>query len=332
MTYLLGIDIGGTKIEAALLSFSLHQGLKLITKKRTPTLRDQGYGPVLSRIVTLCQEVTKNLPQKVLSLSGIGIGLPGTIDPSTQKMLNGNTSLFVGNSLTQDLKNQLKIKIPMQIENDANCFTLAEVFAGAGLHFEKETGISPEKHLGIGLILGTGVGGGLVYEEKLLHGRKGGALEIGHSVLSSREKGRNCFCGLKGCVESYLCGPALIKEYQKYHPEAQEIKGEDIFSQSQKGDLNSLKVVTEYKKNLAHFLVNLTNIFDPDYFVLGGGVSQQTILYQGLEEIIKTSSFVPESSPRVYQHVLGDSAGVFGAALIIKDSLFQEKIKVQLSL
>jgi len=332
MIYLLGIDVGGTKIEAVLLSFSPQGSLKVITKKRTLTLRDQGYMSVLSRIVALCQDITQNLPQKINSLSGIGIGLPGTIDPSTQKMLNGNTSLFVGNSLTQDLKNQLNIKIPIQIENDANCFALAEVFAGAGLHFEKETGISPHKHLGIGLILGTGVGGGLVYEGKLLHGRKGGALELGHSVLSSREKGRNCFCGLKGCVESYLCGPALIKEYQNLQPEAQEIKGEDIFLQSQKGDLNSLKVVTRYKKNLAHFLVNLTNIFDPDYFVLGGGVSQQTVLYHGLEEIIQKSSFVPESSPRVYQHVLGDSAGVFGAAFIIKNSLFQEKIKVQLSL
>lgn len=332
MTYLLGIDIGGTKIEAVLLCFSPHHGLKVLARKRTPTRRDQGYESVLSRIIALCQEVTQNLPQKVLSLSGIGIGLPGTVDPCTQKMLSGNTSLFVGNSLTQDLKDQLNLKIPIKIENDANCFALAEVFAGAGLHFEKETGLFPDKHLGIGLILGTGVGGGFVYEGKLLHGRKGGALEVGHSVLSSREKGRKCFCGLKGCVESYLCGPALVKEYQELHPEAKKIKGEDIFSQSQKGDLDSLKLVTSYRKNLAHFLVNLTNIFDPDYFVLGGGVSQQKVLYQGLEEIIQTTSFVPESSPRVYQHVLGDSAGVFGAALLIKDSLFQGRIKFQLSL
>ena len=330
--FVMGIDVGGTKIEAALLSLNSGSQFKIIECKRIPTMRERGYSSVLARIIELIKTLVRKLPQKIRSLSGIGIGLPGTVDPESGLMLNGNTSLFIGQPLKYDLQEALGNKtLPIVLENDANCFTLAEAKAGAGLLYEKETGITIEKQIGIGIILGTGVGGGLVNHGQIFRGRKGGGLEIGHGPLGSRDQGKACFCGLNGCAETYLSGTALLQDFKKLHPNAspEDNHGQSIFEKAQNKGSFSHKIVSRYKENLTLFLLNLTNIFDPDYFVLGGGVSNQLSLYENLEEDLRRKSFVPESSPKVFQHQLGDSAGVFGAAFLVRSSFDLNKTQVQ---
>ncbi len=321
--FIMGIDVGGTKIEAVLILLKPGGEFEVIERKRTPTKREKGYSLVLNRIVELIQDLSQKLPHKNRSLSGVGIGLPGTVDPESQLMLNGNTSLFVGRPLKSDLQEALGNEtLPIIIENDANCFILAETKAGAGLLYEKETGRSIEEQIGIGIILGTGVGGGLINRGKLFRGRKGGGLEVGHGPLGSRTDGRPCFCGLNGCAEAYLSGTALLKDFKKTSQgflSEIKISGDSIFEKAKDKSSTSYQIVSNYKKNLSLFLINLTNIFDPDYFVLGGGVSKQQSLYKGLEEDLIKKSFVPESSPKVYKHNLGDSAGVFGAAFLVKN-------------
>jgi fructokinase len=333
MTFVIGIDVGGTKIEAVLLSLKSKSEFDILERKRIPTEREKGYSSVLSRMIELIQNLSRNLPHKNQSLSGIGIGLPGTVDPHSQLMLNGNTSLFVGQSLKSDLRKELgKPNLSIIIENDANCFTLAEIKAGAGLLYEKESGISIEKQIGLGIILGTGVGGGLINQGQIFRGRKGGALEIGHGPLGSRTEGNPCFCGLNGCAETYLSGTGLLKNFKKASGGSlsdQNILGQSIFEKALNKNSISYNVVSEYKKNLSTFLLNLTNIFDPDYFVLGGGVSKQLSLYQDLEKELRKKSFVPESSPKVYKHQLGDSAGVFGAAFLVNSLIDPNKTQAQ---
>jgi len=321
--FVMGIDVGGTKIEAVLLSLKSESQFEIIERKRILTMRERGYSLVLKRMIELIQTLAHKLPQKIRSLSGIGIGLPGTVDPNSELMLNGNTSLFVGQSLKSDLLKALgNTTLPIILENDANCFTLAEAKAGAGLLYEKETGIPVEKQISIGIILGTGVGGGLMNEGQIFRGRKGGGLEIGHGPLGSRQDGKPCFCGLNGCAETYLSGTALTQDFKRASqgllPDGND-HGHTIFEKAEDKSSTPYKIVSNYKKNLSLFLINLTNIFDPDYFVLGGGVSKQPSLYKGLEKDLIEKSFVPESSPKVYQHKLGDSAGVFGAAFLIKN-------------
>lgn len=331
--FILGIDVGGTKIEAVLLLFKAESDFEVITRKRIPTLRDKGYSSVLSRMVKLIQSLGQKLPHAIKSLSGIGIGLPGAVNPETEKMLNGNTSLFVGKPLKYDIQKALgNPKLPIIIDNDANCFTLAETKLGAGLLYEKETGIPWKKQISIGIILGTGVGGGLIHHGQIFRGRRGGALEIGHGPLGSRLKGKACFCGLSGCVETYLSGTALLEEFKKSSdsslPEGSD-QGSLIFEKAEEGSSIPSQIISTYKENLTVFLLNLTNTFDPDYFVLGGGVSKQSSLYKDLEKHLVEKSFVPESSPKVYQHKLGDSAGVFGAAFLVKNLFGPNKNQVQ---
>ncbi|MBG08726.1 MAG: sugar kinase [Halobacteriovoraceae bacterium] len=331
--FIMGIDVGGTKIEGVLLALKKDPEFEIIERKRIPTLRKKGYSSVLTRITELIEGLVHQLPHKSRSLSGIGVGLPGTVDPESQLMLNGNTSLFVGQSLKYDLKKTLRNEaLPILIENDANCFTLAETKMGAGLLYEKGVGIPWKEQISIGIILGTGVGGGLVHQGQIFRGRKGGGLEVGHGPLGSRLEGRPCFCGLRGCAETYLSGTALIEDFKREShgllPEGVD-PGSFIFEQSEDKSSIFYKIVSNYKRNLSLFLVNLTNIFDPDYFVLGGGVSKQLSLYQGLEKDIIAKSFVPESSPKVYQHKLGDSAGVLGAAFLIKSLLDSNKNQAQ---
>ena len=331
-TFVIGVDVGGTKIEAVLLSLNSESQFKVIECKRISTLRERGYSSVLTRMIELLKILIRKLPQKIRSLSGIGIGLPGTVDPESGIMLNGNTSLFVGQPLKYHLQEALGNKsLPIVLENDANCFTLAEAKAGAGFLYKKETGIAIENQIAIGIILGTGVGGGLVNHGRIFRGRKGGGLEIGHGPLGSRDQGKTCFCGLKGCAETYLSGTALIQDFKKLYPNASsiDIDGQSIFEKAQNKKSLSHQIVSRYKKNLTLFLLNLTNIFDPDYFVLGGGVSNQLSLYENLEEELRRKSFVPESSPKVYQHQLGDSAGVFGAAFLVRGSFGLNKTQVQ---
>lgn len=325
----IGIDIGGTKIEVALLEFSgenqkgdFRVGIgkedlfgRILAGKRAPTQRHRGYEFALDTIETLVRDVCREQQAALNEIQGMGISMPGTVHPGTLQMLQGNTAIFVGQDLLADLGQRLKIDAPVACENDANCFAFAEAVCGAGVAYEEETGISVPDQVAVGLILGTGVGGGVVINGRMIRGRFGGAGEVGHIELFT--SGHPCYCGKEGCVEQYLSGPALEAAFVNriYSQVPKRPSAKEVFELAKRMDPMAIAVVKQYQRHLVKFLANLTSVFDPDYFVLGGGMSNPAAIYEGLEETLANRTFVPESAPRVYRHQLGDSAGVIGCVL-----------------
>lgn len=338
--YFLGLDIGGTKVECILLHLLPMESdprkeisrsskgdpliiktqgqtsiIKILQRQRISTERDKGYEVVLGNLSNLIQKVCSDEKISLQKIHGLGIGLPGAVDPETQKMHNGNTPVFIGKDLRADLQKHLPEPIrEIFVENDANCFALAEVICGVGQDFYLEKGIPIHKQIGIGIILGTGCGAGAVLNGQLFRGRNGGALEVGHAQLVS--KGRLCFCGRIGCAQTILSGPGLALDFYNEDAKHRMVQAPEVFQLAAKGDPSAKKTVGNYQRYLQEFLLDLTNIFDPDYFVLGGGVSQEDQIYVGLDEFLRQKSFIINSSPKVYKHSLGDSAGVIGAALL----------------
>lgn len=324
----MGVDVGGTKIEAALFSgsFSQRKGdtfkarlkgrplyFQQLIKDRISTGRQNGYEQAARRLKELCQKLIIDSGIHVSELGSIGIGLPGPIDPVSKMMVTGNSGIFIGKSIQNDLASALpEFGGRVFCENDANCFTLAEAIAGSALTFSPQN----EDLLVAGIILGTGVGGGVFRSGRVDTGRRGGASEWGHIPFKSR--GYPCYCGNQGCVEQYLSGPALEASFAQriYSQIEKRPNSKEIFELSESKDPVAMAVVKHYKKNLAIFLATLTQVIDPDIFVLGGGVSLQPEIYEGIGELMNPYLFVKENPPQIIPHVLGDSAGVIGAALL----------------
>ena len=320
MEHLLGFDIGGTKTEVTLFKLGGGDGefkvstkagksdIKTIASKRMPTARDEGYETYLKNLNELIHSVLTDSSIEVSELLGIGLGLPGSVHPETGKMLNGNTHMMIGKDVVSDLRASLNFQNPIAVNNDASCFALAEALCGAGLKYESDHGIAVNKQQSIGIILGTGCGGGLISNGKILNGGKGGGGEIGHTTLVT--DGHPCYCKRKGCAELYLAGPALEKNMPGK-------KATEIFELAAKEDPTALTVVNDYRLKLCDFLINLNNFYDPHFIVLGGGVSKQDIIYKDLEEEIGKKMFVSGKVPNIYQHQLSDSAGGLGAAIMV---------------
>jgi len=320
MEHLLGFDIGGTKTEVSLFALGGGDGefkvstssgrsdLKVIASKRMPTARDEGYEPYLKNLLELISSVTNEASIKIEDLKGMGLGLPGSVHPESGKMLNGNTHMMIGKDVAGDLREALNFKAPIAVNNDASCFALAEALCGAGLKYETDHGLPVSKQQSIGIILGTGCGGGLINAGRILNGGKGGGGEIGHTTLITN--GHPCYCGRLGCAELYLAGPA----FEKNMPGK---KATEIFELATKEDPAALAVVNDYRQKLCDFLINLNNFYDPHFIVLGGGVSKQELIYKDLEENLGKKMFVSGKVPNVYQHQLSDSAGVLGAAIMV---------------
>lgn len=320
MEYLLGFDIGGTKTEVSL--FRLRNGnsqfkvsykneitdLELCFSKRMPTASNEGYETYLKNICSLVEATLIENKLDIGSIDGIGLGLPGSVHPESKQMLNGNAKMFIGKDFVSDFSKAINFKNKISANNDASCFALAEALCGAGLKYQEETGIEVKDQQSIGIILGTGCGGGLILKGKIINGAKGGGGEIGHSTLVTN--GTPCYCGRLGCAEKYLAGPALEATMGK------NLGSEEIFKLAESGDSEALKVINNYRELLADFLTNLNNIYDPHYFVLGGGVSKQKLIYQTLEKDLSEKMFVTGIVPRVYQHQLSDSSGGLGAAIM----------------
>ncbi len=287
----LGIDLGGTKIEAIIID----DQFQVIERKRTLTLRDEGYDAILQRIIDLSKEMIKI--GKIDS--SIGICTPGTIEASTGLLKNSNTVCLIGKPIQQDLEDALGL--PVLMENDANCFALAEATIGAAKKFE----------VVFGVILGTGCGAGIVVNKKIHRGPNRIAGEWGHHTLY--QGGRDCYCGSQGCTESYISGTALEKEWK-------ELSG----SYSSVTDIIDNKLYEsnpEWKENFMNnfglALANVIDILDPDVVVLGGGLSKVDMLYtEGLKAAYKESFSDVVVSP-IIKNKLGDSSGVFGAAMIM---------------
>lgn len=335
--YVIGIDIGGTKIEAMLVHFGKNEHASQIlnfeyqdkkhniqtgqvcAKKRISTERHLGYDQIIRKISTLIHDICAEANCSLTKVKGIGLSVPGPVSPVTSQITASNTMILAGHNLKDDLKKALDHNIPIIMENDANCFALCEVFCGAGLEFYKQTKIPVQKQLAVGIILGSGFGGGVVFNGKILPGSRGGSGEFGHMTLYPQ--GHPCYCGRRGCAEQYLSAPALeaLANTRLYSQIETRPNAQKIFELYRLMDPIALAVVKEYRKTLAFFLGSLTCCLDPHYFVFGGGLSLQEAIYDNLNEEIGKNTYLPNEIARIYKHQIGDSAGAIGASLIVKE-------------
>jgi len=296
-----GIDLGGTKIEGVILED--WDNPRILQRTRIPTEASFGYEHVIYRITHLIEVLTT---QTGLKPSVIGLATPGVIDPITGLMKNSNTTALNGKRFKKDLERALNI--PIKTANDANCFAIAETRMGA----VKEA--MPEAKVTFGVIMGTGVGGGIVVEGKAIYGRHGIGGEWGHTFLD--ESGGDCYCGNVGCVETILSGPSLERYYKSLT--GIPLKLQEIIKLAEAGE-NQAAIQTVDR--LIHFfgkgLANVINILDPDAIILGGGLANIDFLYtRGVDEIKKHIFNSGVINTRFLKPKLGDSAGVFGAAML----------------
>jgi fructokinase len=292
-----GIDLGGTKIEAAIIDLTRPD--IALYRRRVPTEAEKGYEHILAQI--------KKLVEELEALSGmrrakkIGFGTPGTTDPATGKLKNSNTQCLNDHAFHEDLSAVLDVQTVLA--NDANCFTLAEAKLGA----------ARGKKVVMGLILGTGIGGGVVINDQLMEGLHGIAGEWGHNTLRGEEA--LCYCGKKGCNEQVFSGPALQNFYQQKTGKILSLS--QIVKQAQIGEDAAQKTLKRLQEKFAEAIAVPINILDPHAIVIGGGVGNIDLLYtQETREKILPYVFNNELKTCFLKPVLGDSAGVFGAAML----------------
>ncbi|MGK0291533.1 MAG: fructokinase [bacterium] len=290
----IGVDLGGTKTEIILTNDTAKQ---VLYRKRISTQQEKGYKHILNQIADLIREA-QNLSQVETK---IGIGIPGSISPTTGKVRNANTQCLIGQDLKGDLENLIQQTIV--IENDANCFALSEAILGAGKNHSVVAGI----------IMGTGMGGGLVAKQKLWTGLQGVAGEWGHSSIDY--DGPECWCGQRGCLELFLSGTGIQNLY--FQKSGQKKTLQEIYTAFlEKSDLIAIQSIEQMCVHFGRGMANLIATFDPEVIILGGGVSNIPILYtKGVEETYK-QLFNDELKTPIVKNQLGDSSGVFGAALL----------------
>ncbi len=295
---LFGIDLGGTKIEGVVMASKSDPSV--IARLRLPTESEKGYQHIIeqiARVVSMLEE------QSGIKATKIGIGVPGTNDPVQGVHKNANTTCLNGQPFKKDLATRLGIEVNMA--NDANCFAIAEANLGA------VPDALPNAEVVFGVIMGTGVGGGVVFNHRVWNGRQGIGGEWGHNFLD--ESGGKCYCGLTGCVETVISGPALERFY--FSKTGIKKKLRDIMD-----SVETDPASRETKERLIHFfgraISQIVNVLDPDAIVIGGGVGNIDFLYtEGVAEATKYV-FNPRLDTVFLKPKLGDSAGVFGAALL----------------
>ncbi|MCL6524756.1 MAG: ROK family protein [Thermoflavifilum sp.] len=300
-----GIDLGGTKIEGVVLPGDWQKQLPEIhpiARKRIDTEADRGYTHILHRIKYLVDQIQHETHTRPRQL---GIGTPGTLDPVTGLMKNSNTVCLNQQPLKRDLEDLLQI--PIVIANDANCFALAETRLGriAREHLHPE--------VVFGVIMGTGVGGGLVVHDRLIHGAQGIAGEWGHNFLD--ESGGPCYCGKMGCVETVISGPALERYYTSLTGE--QLKLKNIVQRYAHAEPASVATIERLLEFFGKAISVVINIVDPDAIVLGGGLANIDLLYSIGPARIRKYVFNNRLDTRIFPPALGDSAGVFGAAMLV---------------
>lgn len=292
MKYQIGIDLGGTKTEIIVI-----QNQTILLRKRIPTKKDS-YESILNTIVELFYIAKKDI--SFHSDFSLGIGIPGIYDFRTENVINANTTVLIGRNLKKDLEE--KLQHPIFIENDANCFTLAEATLGAAKEYQNIFGI----------IMGTGCGGGIIINKKIYHGRHGIAGEWGH--FSIDPNGPKCWCGNLGCIELYLSGSGLEKHY--FNQTQTNRKLPEIIQLYREGDPIASQFFNQFLENFGRAVGGIISIIDPDVIVLGGGLSNIEELYTLGYERIKKYTFHPRITTPLLKNQLGDSAGVIGAALL----------------
>lgn len=330
----IGIDLGGTKTE--IIALDIESGAE-VYRHRVKSPRND-YQATLNILVFLIDEVEKQFQ----SIASIGIGIPGSISSQTQTIKNGNSTWLIGKSLQKDLEDRLQRSI--NIENDANCFTLSEATDGAGANYP----------VVFGVIIGTGCGGGLSVDKKVIKGVNGISGEWGHNplpfpkVLNDSTHGEThfdrlgkasavdmytysslieyttenvndveypgpaCYCGKRGCLETWISGSGLQRDYHLVYGEA--LSAQDIVVQAEQGRSNAVATMERYYERLAKSLAQIINTIDPDVIVLGGGMSNIDHIYQQIPQRWKKYIFSDTCSTLLLKAKFGDSSGVRGAA------------------
>ena len=297
-----GLDLGGTKIEGVVLKSAREP--EVLFRDRLPTGADQGYEHVLNQIAQLVAQMEQATGRRPTAL---GLATPGTLVPRTGLVKNSNATCLNGQPMKADLQKRLGIRVEMA--NDANCFALAETRLGV---VQQQF---PTAKVVFGIILGTGVGGGVVVNGHVLDGFHGLAGEWGHNYLDEMN-GALCFCGKTGCNESILAGPALQRYYAGLTNQPRALK--EITERAAAGlDLAAEATMQRLFSYFGRAVATVVNILDPDVIVIGGGVGNIDRLYtEGVQQVAQ----------HVFDHVfetpvvkprLGDSAGVFGAAYLV---------------
>lgn len=284
----IGIDLGGTKIEA----LALDSAGRALFRKRVQTPRGN-YDATISAVKGLVAEAEGSLGAK----ASVGVGIPGALSRLTRLVKNANSTWLIGRPLREDLQAVLEREV--RIENDANCFALSEAVDGAG----------KDARVVFGVILGTGVGGGIVVDRRVLVGPNAIAGEWGHNPLPLPREADlplpACYCGRAGCIETYLSGPGLVRDHKQHT--GQELTAEEIAALQG-------EALLRYEERLARALASVINILDPDVIVLGGGMSNIARLYTEVPRLWGRYVFSDHVATRLERHVHGDSSGVRGAA------------------
>ncbi|MGD9542015.1 ROK family protein [Methylocystis sp.] len=291
----IGVDLGGTKIEAVALDA---EGETLARRRIATPAHD--YEAIVKSIAALVGDMESDIGQR----GAVGVGTPGAISTHTGLVKNSNTAVVNGQPLDVDLAQALGR--PVRVANDANCFALSEAIDGAG----RGAGVV------FGVILGTGVGGGIVVNGKIVEGRNRVAGEWGHTPLPwmtpQEYPGELCFCGHRGCVETFLNGAGLSREYEGrsrvWRPAT------EIAALADAGEPAACESLQRYQDRLARALAMVVNLIDPDVIVLGGGVSNISLIYDGLAARAGEYAFTDAFDTKILRNVHGDSSGVRGAA------------------
>ena len=290
----IGIDLGGTKTE----SIIIDQNGKEIERLRKDTPKN--YNGTLD---TVCELVT-HLEKKHQKKCSVGVGSPGALSKETDCIKGGNSTWINGRPLKKDIELRLNRKI--FFENDANCFALSEAFDGSGSKHE----------IVFGVIIGTGVGGGLVINKKVINGFNNITGEWGHNQMpiGSNDKWNrhDCYCGKKGCIETFLSGPGFSKHYFDMYNDKLDAK--IIQENANNGDEKALEFIFQYLDYLARGLAQVVNIIDPGAIVLGGGVSNMRQIYGNINSKLKKYVFSDTVNTEIVKNKFGDSSGVRGAA------------------
>ncbi|MGE5125103.1 MAG: ROK family protein [Betaproteobacteria bacterium] len=291
----IGVDLGGTKIEA----IALDEKGALLARRRVPTPRGD-YDATLAAVVGL----VRGLEQETAQQGTVGVGMPGALSPASGVVKNANSTWLIGRPLDHDLSALLQR--PIRVANDANCFALSEAVDGAGRG----------ARVVFGVIVGTGTGGGVVVDRKVLTGPNAIAGEWGLNPLpwptADEWPGPSCYCGKTGCVETFLSGPGLARDYRERTGDA--LEAPEIAARAARGEPAALSALERYEDRMARALAVVLDVLDPDVVVLGGGMSQVRRLYASVPRLWQQWAFSDRVDTLLRPPVHGDSSGVRGAA------------------
>ena len=302
----LGIDLGGTKTEILVLG---NRGEELL-RRRVPTPNND-----YNSIVRTIRDLVTDAEAKLESCGSVGVAIPGAISRKTGLVKNANSTRLIGHPLDKDLGVALNREV--RIENDANCFALSEAADGAGAGYD----------IIFGVIAGTGVGGGICVNGRVLSGAHGIAGEWGHNPLPAPrgpqeiDNPPRCYCGRYGCVESWCSGPALVRQYESCTGRTLSVP--EIVEAARQGDAAAVAEMTNFYDRLARSLASVVSVLDPDVIVMGGGLSNIEELYIELPPLVERYAFTPEGPTNIVQNKHGDSSGVRGAAWLWREEEVQ---------